>query len=152
MKPPGRAMEGTHLMDGKNDLKELVAALIAASIIAFTIYWLFEIFNSPNNATENQKYVLGIAVALAGTVTGYYFGRVPAEKRAETAERSEKDARKDKAQTDVKLGVARQTALNLQNTLGHGSAAVRKHAAPEAITAPVDSAEQQVAQLVQQLS
>lgn len=139
-------------MDGKSDLKEWVAALIAAAIIGFTIFGLLQVFNSTSNATENQKYVLGIAVALAGTVTGYYFGRVPAEKRAETAERSEKEARNSKADTDAKLSVARESALDLQATLGHGSAAVREHAAPEAITSPVETARQQVARLVQQLS
>lgn len=47
-------------------------------------------------AYERQKDLLMIVMGLLGTVMGYYFGRVPAELRAQTAERTA-----DKAQADL---------------------------------------------------
>lgn len=43
-------------------------------------------------AYERQKDLLGIAIGLLGTVTGYYLGRVPAELRAQTAQGLLQDA------------------------------------------------------------
>ena len=40
-------------------------------------------------AYGRQKDLLQVAIALLGTVTGYYLGRVPAEKRAVRAEQRE---------------------------------------------------------------
>lgn len=45
---------------------------------------------------ERLKDVLSISLSLFGTVLGYYFGRVPADKRADTA-----DKRADEAQSQA---------------------------------------------------
>ena len=74
--------------------------------MAIMLIFLWHAFWSTGGTTElsdDQKYLLGIALSLAGTVTGYYFGRVPAEKRAESAEKSEKAAKNEAAESNAKL-------------------------------------------------
>jgi H+/gluconate symporter-like permease len=91
------------------NFKEIVTAAIALAIVTTMIAFLWWGFNKGKDLEENQKYIIGIALSLAGTVTGYYFGRVPAEKRADTAERAENDAKDGKAKADAKLNDAKQT-------------------------------------------
>ena len=90
------------------NFKEVVTAAIALAIVTTLIVFLWQGFNGATFG-ENQKYIIGIILSLAGTVTGYYFGRVPAEKRADTAERAENDAKDGKAKADAKLNDAKQT-------------------------------------------
>ncbi len=69
--------------------KEVVAAVIALTIVGMTICFLCYMFFSPTGSDEKtwQRWmtVLQTSMALAGTVTGYYFGRIPAERAAATA-------------------------------------------------------------------
>jgi len=91
------------------NFKEIVTAAIALAIVTTMIALLWWGFYMGKDLVENQKYIIGIVLSLAGTVTGYYFGRVPAEKRADTAERAENDAKDGKAKADAKVDDARQT-------------------------------------------
>jgi hypothetical protein len=59
------------------NFKEIVTAAIALAIVTTMIVFLWQGFNA-KTLEENQKYIIGIVLSLAGTVTGYYFGRVPA--------------------------------------------------------------------------
>jgi hypothetical protein len=92
------------------EFKEVVTAAIALAIVATLIGFLWNAFFSSNDKLgETQKYVIGIALSLAGTVTGYYFGRVPAEKHADTAVRAAEDAKKGQAQADAKVDDVKKT-------------------------------------------
>jgi hypothetical protein len=90
------------------NFKEIVTAAIALAIVTSLIVFLWQGFNA-QTLGENQKYIIGIILSLAGTVTGYYFGRVPAEKRADTAERAENDAKDGKAKADAQVNDAKKT-------------------------------------------
>ena len=107
------------------NFKEIVTAAIALAIVTTMIVFLWQGFNA-KTLEENQKYIIGIVLSLAGTVTGYYFGRVPAEKRADTAERAENDAKDGKAKADSKLNDAKQT---LERVLPGGPAFQAQRAA-----------------------
>lgn len=91
------------------NFKEILTAVIALAIVTTLIAFLWRGFNEGDKLGDNQKYIIGLALSLAGTVTGYYFGRVPAEKRAETAEKAETKAKDDKAKADARVADARQT-------------------------------------------
>jgi hypothetical protein len=69
--------------------REVVAASVALGIIGVTLYFLLQMFFAPANIDpvlwQHQSSVLQICLALAGTVTGYYFGRIPAERAAASA-------------------------------------------------------------------
>ncbi len=89
--------------------REIVAAVIAIAILSLSIWMLADTYlasripiessktDEKQNAAEikaktetynRQKDVLLYALALLGTVTGYYLGRVPAEQRAQQAQQT----------------------------------------------------------------
>lgn len=71
------------------DLKEWVAAALAFGIVGFTLWAGYSVFSaSAAQTTANMSSVLQTAIGLAGTVTGYYFGRIPAEKATQQANES----------------------------------------------------------------
>src|SRR5262249_58526517 len=63
-------------------LRESITALIGLAItgVALTLL-VFAFFNS----NDDQRQILQLGLSLLGVVVGYYFGRVPAEHRADTA-------------------------------------------------------------------
>jgi hypothetical protein len=80
--------------------REIVTALIGLAILAAAVYMLVCTFNSGAKsfgdevtpaahalaaAYTRQKDLLLYALSLLGTVTGYYLGRVPAERAADRA-------------------------------------------------------------------
>jgi hypothetical protein len=90
-------------------LREVVSALLTAAIAIAAMYMLWRTFGvagapiplvdgKPNptlaDAYQRQKDILLIAMGLLGTVTGYYFGRVPAERGADAARQAQKTAEK----------------------------------------------------------
>ncbi len=77
--------------------KEVVTATIALVIIGSTIALVARSFGLIGNASHvsQAKNLIGIMLGLVGTVTGYYFGRVPADARATSA-----TARAEQATTD----------------------------------------------------
>lgn len=95
------------------NFKETVTAIIALAIVITMIALLWWGFSLGDDLKDSHKYIIGIILSLAGTVTGYYFGRVPAEKRAETAEKAENEAKDGKAKADAKVTDAKQTLENV---------------------------------------
>ncbi len=64
--------------------KEKVTAIIGIVIVAFTLFFVLLAFFGKYAA--NAKDILLFMEGLVGVVLGYYFGRVPAEARAQQAE------------------------------------------------------------------
>ncbi len=102
---PGEKPPGSKLSDF--NFKEAVTAIIALAIVLTLVGMLIAGFAYGIN--DNGKYLIGLALSLAGTVTGYYFGRVPAEARANTAERAADDAKKGQAQAQAKVDDVKKT-------------------------------------------
>jgi hypothetical protein len=91
VQPPGRWQ----------DFREITAAFLSAAIVLVALSMLVDTYSTgkqnfagnpqPQGAVDaynRQRDVLLFALGLLGTVTGYYLGRVPAEARANTAERA----------------------------------------------------------------
>jgi hypothetical protein len=70
-----------------HDTQEIVTAILGTTIVAFTLTLTGISFSMVGDGArmQNAITVLTLLFALAGVVVGYYFGRVPAEKRANTA-------------------------------------------------------------------
>lgn len=118
--------------------RELVTALISIAILCVSVWMMVNTYRSGSqqmlsqksdekqNAAEvkamadafgRQKDLLLYALALLGTVTGYYLGRVPAELRAQQAQQTANTSQNQLANTQVQLGnattAATQAATNL---------------------------------------
>jgi hypothetical protein len=96
--------------------RELVTGAISVVILVIagvTLYgtWSFartvpaddKIMAAQKEAYERQKDIMLYALALLGTVTGYYLGRVPAELHAQQAQRSANSAQHELQSTQTKL-------------------------------------------------
>jgi len=83
-------------------VRELSVTVISAAIAGVTLYMLVKCFWSAASGTA-QKDILSLALGLFGTVTGYYFGRIPAEKAADAAKTSEQNTKKMAAESLDKL-------------------------------------------------
>ena len=105
--PPGPAPT---LRSWPPDLKEITTTVIALVIVGITIWMFYHCFPSAGDfhpakdqpsfdtdAYTRAKDILGFALGLFGTVTGYYFGRVPAEKQADAARHSADVAKQGQA-------------------------------------------------------
>ncbi|HEX4498939.1 MAG TPA: hypothetical protein VIE43_24895 [Thermoanaerobaculia bacterium] len=112
-KPPGMLSDFS--------FKEIITAVIALAIVASLITMLWIAFVQAGKITDDQKYIIAIILSLAGTVTGYYFGRVPAEKRADTAEWAADSAKKEKVQADAKVEDVKKTLdrLSIVRAVGY---------------------------------
>ena len=85
--------------------KEAGSAVIALAVVVVTLTLLYQTFHAAAD-TQGKKDVLLIAVSLLGTVTGYYFGRVPSELRAQAAETA---SRKAEQREQHSRSIARQS-------------------------------------------
>jgi hypothetical protein len=68
-------------------LKEAVTTIIGLAIIGFTLY--MSVRAAGARAADDRAYLrdlLALLLSLSGVVLGYYFGRVPGEARASSAE------------------------------------------------------------------
>jgi hypothetical protein len=93
-------------------LRETVTALIALAIAFVALRLLWDVhgvlkMGKPDNY-EQHKELLLLALGLLGTVTGYYFGRVPAERHADAARDAAKAAQK--REQDVRSKVHMEAA------------------------------------------
>jgi hypothetical protein len=104
-------------------LKEGVASVLALAIAAVALVLLVLTFISAKNngtgavaAFGRQKDVLQFILPILGTVIGYYFGRVPAERRAEVAEQSASGSQKqaESAQQTAARADAERTAVQFR--------------------------------------
>lgn len=86
-------------------LKEVVAAALALGIVAFTLWAMYTMFMANAEIKDGQwqhmSSVLQVAIGLAGTVTGYYFGRIPAEKAAQAATKALNESQTRVAQAET---------------------------------------------------
>lgn len=129
------------------DLKEITTTFIALVIVLVTTWMIYRAFTNAADATFDKdaltrsKDILAFALGLFGTVTGYYFGRVPAEKQADAARHSADVARQGQAaaesqgqqfRSDVKTrisGILNSTAPDPSAMLtGAGPAFQQSHA------------------------
>ena len=69
------------------DVKELITGFLGIAIVIFTLAMTGLSFSMAGEEAQMQDAmrVLTLLFGLSGVVVGYYFGRVPAEKRADTA-------------------------------------------------------------------
>src|SRR4051812_9627181 len=88
--PAGRRKDGGGSLPG---LKEIIAAVLALGIAAVALVLLVATFVAAGKTGPQaidvfgrKKDVLQFVLPILGAVIGYYFGRVPAERRAEQAE------------------------------------------------------------------
>lgn len=81
---------------------------------------------------ERQKDILLYALALLGTVTGYYLGRVPAELHAQQAQKSANTAQDQLQKTQTKLT---ETAGSAATAATHATIAEKEKEAAKAKTA-----------------
>jgi hypothetical protein len=99
------------LREGIAAIISLVILIIAAIMLYDTYYYVRDtsanadatIAASRKESYERQKDIMLYALALLGTVTGYYLGRVPAELHAQQAQRSANTAQDQLQKTQTKL-------------------------------------------------
>ena len=111
--PRGAAAPGDG--PGLNYWKEAVASILSIVIVAVTLNFLWRMFAAPGDVSEavwqHQSAILQVAISLAGTVTGYYFGRIPAERAANSAQQAANSAQQNLASTTA---VAQQAQTSEQ--------------------------------------
>lgn len=108
--------------------REVVTALIAIAICVVALYMLISVYHAGGqnfgdeatptaralqSAYNRQKDILLYALALLGTVTGYYLGRVPAERVADRATAEADDAKKEAEAAKAKTKVVASRARTL---------------------------------------
>lgn len=120
-------------------LREIVTAAIAAVVVLLSGWMLVVTFKDAGavssldpaqvearrplleQAFAQRKDVMLYALSLLGTVLGYYFGRVPAERRAEKAEQARGEAQESADQAAGRAAVAQSKMEDAKAT------AVRAH-------------------------
>jgi len=120
-------------------LREIVITVISLAIVFLALWFLWDVYGEAKKVHEGakldtyhrQKDVLLLALGLLGTVTGYYFGRVPAERHADAARGAAKTAqeREQKVRQQVHAGLEH---IQQQHNASRGGAA--------AATDPVNTA------------
>jgi hypothetical protein len=87
-------------------LHESFSIILATTVLVLTVWMIARTFSngsetfSPQDnalkkeAYERQKDIMLYGLSLLGTVTGYYLGRVPAERRADSAQQTADKAQK----------------------------------------------------------
>lgn len=107
--PPSRQPSCTSV------LRESITAALAAAIAAIALWMLIDTYQTAGRpftgengealrlAFERQKDIMQFGLALLGAVTGYCLGRVPAELRAESAQKAgaQAQAAAQAAQTEI---------------------------------------------------
>ena len=91
--------------------KEMGTSFIALAIVGVTLTLLYQTFRDAVDI-QGKKDVLLIAMSLLGTVTGYYFGRIPGELRAEAAEEASRKAERREAKNRATVRQTVDTALH----------------------------------------
>ena len=162
---------------GTTYLREGMTTFLAIVLLAVTMYMLADTYLVARaslagrtdadarlalEAYARQKDVLTIAVGFLGAVIGYYFGRVPAEKRADTAEKQADQAKANELATRTEVATTVPAALELirsakvavggAGVLGGGAAPPAGGAAPPpaavATASELDDAERQLERLL----
>lgn len=111
------------------DTKEVVASVLSLVLVGFAVYCMSEMFWAPSDISDRvwqqRSSVLQIAIGMAGTVTGYYFGRIPAERSAAVSQQVATVAQQGLAIATVQADKAiqneqriRTNLIDLKNELG----------------------------------
>lgn len=79
------------MSEGLAWLREITTTTIAAAVVGMTLLLLWTTFRAAPDFA-NKKDVMLYGLTILGTVVGYYFGRVPAERRAEASENKATEA------------------------------------------------------------
>ncbi|HVO60820.1 MAG TPA: hypothetical protein VMT53_07785 [Terriglobales bacterium] len=144
--PAGTSTASLMTGDRVQIFREVVTAVISVSILTVSVWMMVNTYRAGSHAMLSQKSdekqneaevkamtdafgrqkdLLLYALALLGTVTGYYLGRVPAELRAQQAQQtissSQRQLANTQSQLDTVATAATQTAANLtraRRTLG----------------------------------
>jgi hypothetical protein len=134
--------------------REGVAGIISLVILTIAAMMLYGTYNyvrdtsanadaavaaSRKESYERQKDIMLYTLALLGTVTGYYLGRVPAELHAQQAERSANTAQDQLQKTQTKLADTAGSAASAATQVT--AAEKEKDAARAKLSRAVDSLE-----------
>jgi hypothetical protein len=78
--------------DFSQKVREVITGVISIAIAGLALWMLYDTYATSKITTtaqqevfSRQKDILLLGITLLGTVTGYYLGRVPAEKQADVA-------------------------------------------------------------------
>lgn len=101
--------------------KELITAIFGVLILVFTLVLAKKTFGFVNNSEQvaQAKDILLLLLGLAGVVVGYYFGRVPADARANQAQEKADLAVSHAGQVDA---AAREALAKIEKTLARQQA------------------------------
>lgn len=99
------------------NLREWTTTVIGLGVSLVSLYMLWLTFKAAGDSSTfaQKSQVMQYGLSLVGVVLGYYFGRVPLERRVEAAETSAKDSNKAKDVSDKKL---QEVKVTLAETLG----------------------------------
>ncbi|MEM1179704.1 MAG: hypothetical protein AAGM22_15260 [Acidobacteriota bacterium] len=95
--------------DNQSPIKEFTASAIALVVVGVSLLVFFWFFRETSDPSQ-KEHLVDAGLALVGTVMGYYFGRVPAERRAEKAEEAADAAQKGRDQAQTESARTRQQA------------------------------------------
>jgi hypothetical protein len=104
--------------------KECLAALISLVILCLAAFMVVKVFYAgaepqPDLLGYNrQKDVMLLILGFLTTVTGYYFGRVPAEWRAQKAEQSATNSQDQATQAKEQKAQLAEGVRQIKNSLG----------------------------------
>ena len=104
-------------------LKEIVCSVIAAAILAGTGEGLIYLFDEAGAATfkadvyQRHSQLLNVLIGMAGSVIGYYFGRVPAERLAQAAQANANDAAAQKGAAQQEANQIKKEVTSIRDSL-----------------------------------
>ena len=108
-------------------IREIVITFISVGIAGLALFMIFDTYlvakaTLQQETFSNQKDILHLALGLLGTVTGYYFGRVPAEKHANTARDAAAKATESENRTKQLVRAGLDSIEQQRNAAGGGAA------------------------------
>lgn len=109
--PPAPAFPPEAKTDGLAWLREVTTTTLAVLVVAVCLGLLcltFAAAGKPDFAQKKDVMLYGLTIL--GTVVGYYFGRVPAERRAEASEETAKQAQGTASDATTAAAQAQQQA------------------------------------------
>lgn len=121
--------------------KETVAALLSVIIASVTIWMLVSTYRTGSkvfvdkdpvavqamkDAYERSKDLLLYGLSILGTVLGYYFGRIPAEKGASAARKDASSARGELVETAGRLATTAQSNAAIAQSLSQSQSRLQR--------------------------
>lgn len=131
-------------LDAALALKEAVTTALAFGISVVTLWMLVTTFKHAGTLGE-KKDILMLGLGLLGTVTGFYLGRVPAERAADAAQKQAQDAERKGAQdTATALEALDDVSRQLRDTAADGGI---RESVSESVAATAPSVESALARI-----